>query len=320
MTTPELFVGIDVSKAALDGFVRPSGQAFRYPNGPDGIAALVAFLQPLAPTLVVLEATGGYEIPLAAALATAGLAVAVVNPRQVRDFARATGTLAKTDALDAAVLAHFGQAIRPLPRPLPDAQVRSLDALMARRRQLLEMLTMERNRLGGCVDAAVRADLEAHIQWLTGRLEQAEQDLKALVQASPAWREKDELLQSIPGVGPVVSRTLLAALPELGRLSNKEAAALAGVAPYADDSGTRQGRRHVRGGRAEVRSVLYMAALTAVRYNEPLRTFKERLAKAGKAAKVILTAVARKLVVLANALLRSGQPWSERHAQPAHAT
>lgn len=315
MSTPELFVGIDVSKACLDGFVRPAGTAFRHPNDPDGIAALVAALVHLAPTLIVLEATGGYELPLAAALQVAGLAVAVVNPRQARDFAKATGILAKTDALDAAVLAHFAQAIRPEPRPLPDAQARSLEALLARRRQLLEMLTMERNRLGTCVDGTVRADLQAHIAWLYERLGQADKDLKAAVQASPAWRDKEDLLRSIPGIGPVASRTLLAALPELGTLTNKEAAALAGLAPFADDSGTRRGGRHVRGGRADVRCALYMAALSAVKYNPPLKAFKERLAAAGKKAKVILVAVARKLVVLANAILRSRRPWSAELAK-----
>jgi transposase len=317
MNTTEIFIGIDVSKARLDVHVRPQGLAFEQANDPDGIAALVGRLKGLAPALVVLEATGGYEAPLAAALAAAGLPLAVVNPRQARDFARATGRLAKNDRIDAGCLAHFAQAVRPEPRPLPDAQVRSLEALLARRRQLLGMLTMETNRLGCCADGAVRADLEAHIGWLQERLGNSAAALKEAIQASPAWREKEDLLRSIPGVGPVCSRTLLAGLPELGSLSNKPAAALAGLAPYDDDSGLRRGRRHVRGGRSEVRCVLFMAALAAVRCNPALRAFKQRLQKAGKKAKVILTAVARKLVVLANAVLRSGRPWDVSLAQAA---
>ncbi len=264
----------------------------------------------------MLEATGGYEVPLAAALAAAGLRVAVVNPRQARDFARATGRLAKNDSIDAAVLAHFAEAVRPEPRPLPDAQARSLDALLARRRQLLDMPTVERNRLGTCADAAARADLEAHVTWLLERLAGCEKGLDAAVKACPAWREKEDLLRSIPGVGPVTSRTLLAALPELGHVTNKQAA-LAGLAPFDDDSGKRRGTRHVKGGRADVRGVLYMAALSAAVHNPPLRAFRERLRLAGKKAKVILVAVARKLVVLANAVLKAGRPWDPELAAAA---
>jgi transposase len=311
-----MFVGIDVSKARLDVACRPTGQAGRYGNDPAGIAALAAWLAGLAPALVVLEATGGYELPLAAALAAAGLPVAVVNPRQARDFAKATGRLAKSDAIDAACLAHFAEAIRPVPRPLPDADVRALNGLLARRRQLLDMLTMERNRLGPCPDGPVKADLEAHVSWLEERVNHSDKALKAAVQASPAWREKEDLLRSIPGIGPVASRTLLGAMPELGRLSGKQAAALAGLAPYDDDSGARQGQRYVRGGRADVRCVLYMAALAASKHNPALKAFRDRLAKAGKKAKVILTAVARKLVVLANAVLRSGRRWDVNLALP----
>lgn len=316
MSTP-LFIGIDVSRARLDVPVRPTGLAFQHPNDPDGIAALVARLVPLAPAGVVLEATGGYEVPAAGALAAAGLPVAVVNPRQARDFAKATGRLAKSDAIDAAVLAHFADAIRPEPRPLPDAQARSLDALLARRRQLLDMLTVERNRLGVCADAAVRADLEAHVGWLPERLAGCEKELEAAVKACPAWREKEDLLRSIPGVGPVASRTLLAALPELGTLPNRKAAALAGLAPFDDDSGTRRGTRHIRGGRADVRAALDIAALSASKHNPPLKAFRDRLRRAGKKAKVALVAVARKLVVLANAVLRSGQPWNPELAAAA---
>ncbi len=311
-----MFVGIDVSKARLDVACRPAGQACRHTNDPQGVAALVAWLAGLSPTLIVLEATGGYELDLAAALAAAGLPVAVVNPRQARDFAKATGRLAKNDPLDAACLAHFAEAIRPQPRPLPAAEVRALDALLARRRQLLDMLTMERDRLGTCHDGRIRADLEAHIRWLQGRVSDSDQALKEAVQHSPVWREKDDLLRSIPGIGPVASRTLLGALPELGQLSGRQAAALAGLAPYDDDSGTRKGQRFVQGGRADVRCVLYMAALAAAKHNPALKAFKERLARAGKKAKVILTAVARKLVVLANAVLKSRRPWDLKLALP----
>jgi transposase len=317
MHTQELFIGIDVCKAALDGAALPQGLRFQQGNDPKGIAAVVALLLPLRPTLIVLEATGGLELPLAASLATAGLTVAVVNPRQVRDFARATGQLAKNDAIDAAVLAHFAQALRPQARPLPDAPTRSLQAMLSRRRQLLEMRTMESNRLGSCQDAAVRADLEAHLAWLATRLGQVDKELQQALEASPAWRAKEDLLRSIPGIGRVSCRTLLAALPELGTLSNREAAALAGLAPYADDSGSHRGPRRVRGGRIAVRNVLYMASLSAARFNPVLRSFKERLVRAGKKAKVILTALSRKLVVLANAVLRTGRRWDPALATTA---
>jgi transposase len=309
MQPQELFIGIDVSKATLDGATLPQGLCFQQHNDPKGIAAVVALLLPLKPTLIVLEATGGLELPLAAELANAGLTVAVVNPCQVRAFARATGQLAKNDTIDAAVLAHFAQAIRPQARPLPDTQTRSLQAMLTRRRQLLEMRTMESNRLGSCQDAAVRADLQAHLAWLETRLQQVEKELQQAIEASPAWLAKEDLLRSIPGIGRVSCRTLLAALPELGTLSNREAAALAGLAPYADDSGSRRGPRRVSGGRIAVRNVLYMASLSAARFNPVLRSFKERLVRAGKKAKVILTALSRKLVVLANAVLRTGRRW-----------
>jgi transposase len=309
MQPSELFIGVDISKARLDGAARPTALTFQQPNDSAGIAAVVARLLPLKPALIVLEATGGLELPLVAALSAAGLPVAVVNPRQVRDFAKATGRLAKNDTIDAAVLAHFAQAIRPQTRPLPDDAVRSLQALLARRRQLLEMQTMERNRLGCCAEPTVQADLQAHLAWLAQRLEQADKRLQQAIQHSDVWRAKDDLLRSIPGIGPVSSGTLLAALPELGTLSNREAAALAGLAPFDDDSGRHRGPRRIKGGRAAVRGVLYMAALSAARHNPTLRAFKQRLVRAGKKAKVILTALARKLVVLANAVLRTGRRW-----------
>jgi transposase len=283
-------------------------------NDAGGVAELVARLAPLRPALVVLEATGGLEHPAAAALALAGLPVAVVNPRQAHDFAKATGRLAKTDAIDAGALALFAERVRPEPRPLPDEEARALDALVQRRRQLLDMRAAEQNRLGAATAAKVRASLQAHIDWLSKQLDKVDKELAAAVEASPVWRAKDELLRSIKGVGPALSRTLLAALPELGALTRQEVAALAGLAPLNRDSGRRKGTRCIGGGRAEVRSLLYMAALSAARYNPALRAFSERLRRAGKAAKVRLVAVARKLLTIANAVLRDGRPW-----QPAPA-
>jgi transposase len=310
MDTKPTFVGIDVSKAHLDSAIRPGTKAVaRDPNDPDGIAALVSRLKPLAPTLVVVEATGGLELPLVAALQVAEVPVAAINPRQARDFAKASGRLAKTDRIDAEALAHFAEAIRPEARPMPSAEVQALDALLSRRQQLLEMRVMESNRLGACADWTVRAGLERHLSWLEAEVADADTRLAEAVKASPAWREKDELLQSIPGLGPVSSLTLLAALPELGSLEGGKIAALVGLAPFADDSGTRRGGRHVRGGRAAVRRILYLAALSAVRYNPALKAFRDRLSARGKKPKVILTAVARKLLVIANAVIRTGLPW-----------
>jgi transposase len=309
-TTPTL-VGIDVSKAHLDSAIRPGPKAAaRDRNDPAGIAALVSRLKPLAPTLVVVEATGGLELPLVAALQVAKIPIAAINPRQARDFAKASGQLAKTDRIDAEVLAHFAEAIRPEARPLPSDEVRALDALLSRRQQLLEMRLMESNRLGACSDPTVRAGLERHIAWLESEAAEADTRLAEAVKASPAWKEKDELLRSIPGLGPVSSLTLLAALPELGTLDGGKISALVGLAPFADDSGTRRGGRHVRGGRAAVRRVLYLAALSAARHNPALKAFRDRPSARGKKPKVILTAVARKLLVIANAVVRSGLPWS----------
>lgn len=308
-TTPEIFAGIDVSKAYLDSATRPDRPPGRDPNDAAGIASLVARLKPLAPALVVVEATGGLELPLVAALQVAGIPVAAINPRQARDFAKASGRLAKTDRIDAEVLAHFAQAIRPEARPLPSAEVQALDALLSRRQQLLGMRVMESNRLGACSDSTVRAGLERHLAWLAAEAAEADRLLAEAVQASPAWKERDELQQSIPGLGPVTSLTLLAALPELGSLDGGKLSALVGLAPFADDSGARRGGRHVRGGRAAVRRVLYLAALSAVRYNPAMKTFRDRLAARGKKAKVILTAVARKLLVIANAVVRTGRRW-----------
>ena len=309
MTAANVFIGIDVSKAHLDVAVRPTGDAFRVANDPEGLAELSARLAPLGPALVVLEATGGLEHPAAAALAAAGHHVAVVNPRQAHDFAKAIGRLAKTDRLDADTLALFAERVRPEPRPLPDAAARAFEALLGRRRQLVEMRAAEQNRLGSTTAASVRKSLQAHIDWLSRQLDKVEKELGQAIEASPVWRAKDELLQSIKGIGQTVARTLLAELPELGTLTRQQIAALAGLAPLNRDSGQRKGQRTIRGGRAEVRSLLYMAALSAARYNPALRAFSDRLKQAGKAVKVRLVAVARKLLTIANAVVRDGRPW-----------
>jgi transposase len=314
----QIFVGIDVSKARLDVAARPDATAFSEPSNAEGIAAIVTRLKALNPALIVLEATGGLEVAIAAALASAGLAVAVVNPRQVRDFARATGRLAKTDRIDAEVLAHFADAIRPAVRSLPDEDARRLDALVTRRRQVIEMRTAELNRLGSTTAAVVRRDLEAHIAYLTGQVEGLDKELEQAIEASTCWKAKDDLLRGVPGIGKVVSRTILATLPELGTLSNKRISALVGLAPVARDSGTLKGRRCIAGGRGAVRSLLYMAALTAKRHNPVLRTFYERLIAAGKATKVALTAVMRKLLTIINAMVRHDQPWDSSVAFPTN--
>jgi transposase len=315
MNPQPCFVGIDVSKDFLDLHARPAGVTQRFANDPDGVAALTSRVLGLAPALVVLEATGGREYPAAAALGAAGVPVAVVNPTQARRFAQATGRLAKTDALDAAVLAHFAEALRPEARPLPDARTRELAELLDRRRQLIGMRTAEGNRLGTATSDPVRRNIEAHLGWLAEQLGGLERDLGEAIRGSPVWRVNDDLLRSIPGVGRVVSRGLLAGLPELGRLSDGEVAAPAGVAPMNRDSGRWAGKRGVRGGRSQVRGLLYMAALSARRFNPALRAFAQRLAGRGKAAKVILVAVARKLLVIANAIIRTQRPWEDRAAK-----
>ncbi len=305
------FVGIDVSKDSLEVHVRPAGPAFRAANDEDGIRALAARLAALAPALVVLEATGGYQNALVAALAVAGLPVAVVNPRQARRFAEAVGRLAKTDPLDAACLAHFAEAVRPEPRPLPDAATRELAALLARRRQLLQMRLAEQQRLDAAA-GAVRRDIRQHLDFLDRHLRKVERELDRAVRGSPAWRERDDLLRSAPGVGPQVARVLLAELPELGALPGRQLAALAGLAPFNRDSGRSQGRRHIRGGRPVVRAALYMAALVAVRFNAPLARCYRGLLARGKAKKVALVAIARRLLVILNAMLRDRRRWDEK--------
>jgi transposase len=308
------FVGIDVAKAQLDIALRPSGERWAVPNDAGGVVTLVERLQALHPTLIVLEATGGLERAATAALATAGLPVVVVNPRQARDFARATGQLAKTDALDARALAHFADVIRPTPRPLPDAQTQELRALRGRRQQLVVMRTAEHNRLAGTSERLMK-DIEAHITWLNASIATLDDDLEALLRASPVWRENDDLLQSAPGIGPVCARTLLLELPELGTLTRQQIAALVGVAPLNRDSGTLRGRRTIWGGRAHVRTVFYMGTLVATRFNPRIKAFYERLLAAGKVKKVALTACMRKFLTILNAMLKHRTPWQVQEVQ-----
>lgn len=305
-----MYVGIDVSKAQLDVSSSPTPEleGQRLPNTTAGIAHLVASLRPLQPSLIVLEATGGLERPLVRALVTAALPVVVINPRQVRDFAKATGRLAKTDGIDAQVLARFAEAVKPALRQVPDSAVQALAALMARRRQLVEMVTAEKNRLSRAV-RSVRRRIQAHLTWLTAEVARVEEELDQAIQQSPIWREQEDLLQSAPGIGPVVTRTVLADLPELGTLTRKQIAALVGVAPLNRDSGTWRGKRTVWGGRAQVRAVLYMAAVVAARFNPVIRAFYQRLCAKGKAKKVALTACMRKLLTILNAMQKSGAPW-----------
>ena len=304
------FVGIDVSKAQLDVAVRPTGKRWTLPYDQTGIEGLIPQIVDLEPALVLLEATGGLELPLVAALAAAVLPVVVVNPRQVRDFAKATGTLAKTDALDAGVLAHFADAVRPEVRPLKDAETQVLNSLTARRHQVMTMLVSEKNRLGTAI-GAVGPRIEAHIAWLEQELSDLDKGLRQTLRRSPVWREKDDLLRTVPGVGEQISLTLLANLPELGTLNRRQIAALVGVAPYNRDSGTLRGKRAVWGGRSRVRVVLYMGALVASRHNPAIRDFYQRLLAAGKPKKVALVASMRKLLVILNVMLKHGSPWCD---------
>src|SRR5215467_3208609 len=305
-----IFIGIDVSKARLDVAIRPSGQTESVSNDTAGIEALVKRLSESRPALIVLEATGGVERSVTRALASAELPVVVVNPRQVRDFAKATGQLAKTDRIDAQVLARFAQAVRPALRPLPDEVSWELRAGVTRRRQITEMIVAERNRLGA-TSKAIRKRIEAHIRWLESELDRADQDLDQSIRQSPIWQKNQELLQSVPGIGPVISRTLLAELPELGQLNRKQMAALVGIAPLNRDSGTMRGRRTIWGGRASVRAVLYMAALVASKRNAIIRAFYQRLRTAGKAPKVALVACMRKLLTILNSMIQHKTRWSE---------
>jgi transposase len=309
MQEEKLYVGIDVSKATLDMAVYSSPQKWQFTNDDPGIEKVVEFLGKMAPALVVMEATGGHETPLAYALKVAGMPCAVVNPREVRDFAKATKKLAKTDSLDAQVLAHFAAALEPEPRPISSGEAEELEALLSRRRQVIGMLTAEKNRLH-MARKPVRGSVKAHINYLEKELTEIESNLQGRIQESPVQRTKDRLLRSVPGVGPNLSTTLLVELPELGSLNRKQIAALVGVAPLNRDSGTLRGKRTVWGGRGQVRAALYMAALVATRFNPAIREYYARLCSAGKPKKVALTACMRKLLVILNAILKHRIPWA----------
>jgi transposase len=306
------YVGIDISKSRLDVAHAPSGLAWGFANDDAGRALLVKRLGEMKPDLVVMEATGGLETSVAATLAEAGLAVAIVNPRQMRDFARAIGKLAKTDRIDAKVIARFAELVRPEPRPLPDEASRELGELMMRRRQLIEMLVAEKNRLH-TVSAQMRSELSRHIEWLEEAIASLDRQIGELIKASPIWREKSDLLRSVPGVGPTVSATLLIEVPELGTLSRQEVAALVGVAPFNRDSGRYKGKRRISGGRAPARTALYMATLVATRCNSTIQPFYERLLGAGKLKKVALIACMRKLLTILNAMLKHLKAWDPAH-------
>ncbi len=303
------YVGVDVAKAQLDVAVRPSGDKWDVSHDEAGVRQLASRLKALEPVMVLLEASGGLELPLVAALAAEAVPVVVVNPRQVRDFARATGKLAKTDALDAAVLAHFAEVVKPPVRPLRDTETQVLASLVARRHQVMTMLVSEKNRLRSDAAAAVRTRIEAHIAWLERELDDLDKNLRQTLRQSPVWRDKDDLLRTVPGVGEQVSITLLAYLPELGILDRRQIAALVGVAPFNRDSGTLRGKRTVWGGRAKVRAALYMGALVASRCNPIIRDFYQRLLTAGKPKKLALTACMRKLLVILNSMLKHRSPW-----------
>lgn len=309
-----IFVGIDVSKDRLDVAVRPTGETFAVERNAEGLDALAARLLPLGPAAVAVEATGGYETVVAASLATAGLAVVVVNPAQVRAFAQALGRRAKTDAIDAGVIAHFVEAAKPEVRPLPDETTRLLADLVARRRQIVAMMVAERQRQNRLTEKRLQKSIARLIAALQRELSELEVDINDTVRGSPAWREKEELLTSAPGIGKTIARTLLAELPELGTLDRRQIAALAGLAPWTRQSGQWKGKSFIGGGRASVRAVLFVGAMTAARYNPDLKIFRDRLVAAGKPKLVALVATARKLLTLLNAILRDRQPWRAQNA------
>ncbi len=302
-------VGIDVSKAHLDVHVARTGEAFRVSYDERGLATLVERLTAVPPAVIVLEATGGWEVPAVVMLANAGLPVAVVNPSQVRAFARARGQLAKSDALDARIIALFAEAVRPTPRAIPDDQARALGELVTRRRQLVDMLGAEQNRRRIVRERRLQRDVEGHIAWLEAALRRLDDDLATLIRATPVWREREDLLRSVPGIGPVTACTLIAELPELGHLDRRRIASLVGLAPFVRDSGAFRGRRRIHGGRGQVRRVLYMATLTAIRRNPVIRAFHRRLVATGHPGKVAVTAAMRKLLTILNAMLRDRRPW-----------
>ncbi|MDR2838044.1 MAG: IS110 family transposase [Azonexus sp.] len=310
----EKFVGIDVSRNTLDVCIDPDHETLHVAYDDAGIEVISQRLLAVAPTLIVLEATGGLEVRLASELAARKLTVAVINPRQARDFAKATGQLAKTDQVDAALLARFARAIRPQARPLKDAATRALDEAVGRRRQLIAMRVQETLRLGTAASKPLQQSLKKHIAWLNKRIDEIDADLSGQLRASDVWRAKDDLLRGIPGVGAVTSQTLLARCPELGMLNRREIAALTGVAPLANDSGKHRGKRFVWGGRADVRAVLYMATMTAIRFNPAIRIFANRLKAAGKPAKVVIVACMRKLLTIMNAMIKNNTPWEIKNA------
>jgi len=311
-------VGIDVSKDTLDVCLLQQNQTFTVDNHYTGVDQIIRRLKPLKGCLVVLEATGGYEIPVAASLHDAGFDVAVVNPRQVRDFARSVGQLAKTDSIDAQIIARFAQATDPQPKPTLSTEHLMLKELVTRRRQLIDMRTADKNRLGIVNSREVRKDLTDHIRWLDKRIDRIDKDLGQIIRNSPVWREKDNLLKSVPGVGDTLSRTLLAAVPELGRTNRREIAKLVGLAPLNRDSGKMRGRRTIWGGRGSVRAALYMATLSATRYNPVIASLYQRLLDAGKDKKLALTACMRKLLTILNVILKTYVPWSpEKRLQKA---
>jgi transposase len=305
----EHFVGIDVAKDRLDVHLRPSGESFTVIRDGEGLVQLVDRLHRLAPRLVVMEATGGYETIVASAVAAAHLPLAVVNPRQIRDFARATGKLAKTDAIDAAAIAHFAEAIQPPARPIAEPEAQALGELVARRRQVIEMIVAERNRRRRATQRRVVRAIDRHLELLQGELCELDADIDGAIRGSPAWQADADLLASVPGIGPVTLRTLIAELPELGRLDRRKIAALVGVAPINRDSGAMRGRRSIAGGRPAVRTALFMAALVASRKNPIIAPYYAKLRAAGKTGKQALTACIRKLVVILNAILRDRKPW-----------
>jgi transposase len=306
----ELFIGIDVSKDRLDICVRPSGETFAVTRDDEGLERLVERLRALAPALVTLEATGGYETVVASALAAEHLPLAVVNPRQIRDFARSTGKLAKTDRLDAAAIAHFAEAVRPAARRLADGEAQALGELVARRRQVIEMIVAEKNRRRLAAQPRVLKAIDRHVDLLQAELSELDREIDGAIRNSPAWQADADLLASVPGIGKATLRTLIAELPELGRLDRRKIAALVGVAPINRDSGVWRGRKAIAGGRAPVRTALYMAALVASRANPVIAPYYQKLRASGKAAKQALTACIRKLLVILNAILRDRTPWT----------
>jgi transposase len=314
MSKSELFVGIDVSKSELQMAVRPEGKAMTFANTEDGIAVLIDHLKPLCPSLVVLEATGGLEISLVNALAVKEIPVVVVNARQVRDFAKATGRLAKTDRIDAEVIAQFAEALRPPVRPLKDEETQRLHALNSRRRQLVGMLRSEQNRLSSA-PKWTQKEIQNHLQWLKKALDKMDKDISDLIKGSPIWREKEAILRSFKGIGPVTATTLLAALPELGTIGSKPLSALIGVAPLNRDSGQFRGKRAVWGGRDNVRSALYMATMSAIRFNPAISSFYNRLKGAGKPHKVAMTACMRKIIVTLNSMIKNKTYWNPLAAE-----